>query len=88
MHKSDIKSKYSYLIFFYIDTRENKLEKKQMATLLFSGIVMDQYKEVSETLNSVDVTAKANKVRKLTMKQMMQESFFHGATRFGDNFIA
>ena len=59
-----------------------------MATLLFSGIVMDKYKEVSETLNSVDLTPKTGTVRKLTMKQMMQESFFHGATRFGDNFIA
>ena len=59
-----------------------------MATLLFSGIISDKYKEVSETLSSVDVSPKTSVVRNLTLKQMMQESFFHGATRFGDNFIA
>jgi len=58
-----------------------------MATLLFSASVAEQYKEVSEVIQSVDMAPKAN-VRVKSLKELMQESFFHGATKFGDNFIA
>ena len=58
-----------------------------MATLLFSQTIAEQYKEVSEVINSVDTTKKQD-VRVKTLKELMQESFFHGATKFGDNFIA
>lgn len=72
---------------FYIDTREKKEKKeKKMATLLFSTKVSDIYKEVSDVIKTVDVTNKDVRVK--TMKEIMTESFFHGATRFGDNFIA
>ena len=57
-----------------------------MATLLFNTKIADTYKEVSEVINSVDITNKD--VRSKTLKQLMNESFFHGASRFGDNFIA
>lgn len=57
-----------------------------MATLLFSTAVATKYKEVSEVINSVDVNKKD--VRRKSMKEIMTESFFHGSSSFGDNFIA
>lgn len=58
-----------------------------MATmLLFSNIVTDTYKETSEAVNSVDLNKRY--VIKKTLVDMMKQSFFHGASRFGTNFIA
>ena len=57
-----------------------------MATLLYSQSIVDKYKEVSEVISSVETDKKD--VRKKTMKEMMQESFFHGAGWMGYNFIA
>lgn len=57
-----------------------------MATLLLSSAITDKYKEVSEVINSIDVTQKDVRIK--SMREIMQESFFHGASRFGDNFIA
>lgn len=57
-----------------------------MATLLFSQTVSDRYKEVSEVINNIE-TDKKN-FRKKSMKDLMQESFFHGASWIGYNFIA
>ncbi len=57
-----------------------------MATLLFSQTISDKYKEVSDVINNVEINKKD--VRKKTMKDIMQESFFHGAGWMGQNFIA
>lgn len=57
-----------------------------MATLLYSQSIADKYKEVSEVISSVETGKKD--VRRKTMKEMMQESFFHGAGWMGYNFIA
>ena len=57
-----------------------------MATLLFTSTIAEHYKEVSEVIKSVDIQNKDIRVK--TIKQIVQESFFHGASRFGDNFIA
>lgn len=57
-----------------------------MTTLLFSTKVSDTYKEVSEVIKSVDTTNKDVRIK--SMKEIMKESFFHGASNFGDNFIA
>lgn len=57
-----------------------------MATLLLSQTVSDKYKEVSEVINSIEVNKK--ELRKKTMRELMQESFFHGAGWIGYNFIA
>lgn len=58
-----------------------------MATLLFSSEITNTYKEVSEVIDNIDVTNKV--VRKMSLKGMMQESFFHGSSMFGRaNFIA
>ena len=58
-----------------------------MATmLLFSDAVTSAYKDTSKAIKEVDLSNK--KVVKKTLTQMMKQSFFHGANRFGTNFIA
>lgn len=58
-----------------------------MATmLLFSDAVTSAYKDTSKALKEVELNDK--KVVKKTLTQMMKQSFFHGANRFGTNFIA
>ena len=58
-----------------------------MATmLLFSDAVSSAYKDTSKSLKEVELNDK--KVVKKTLSQMMKQSFFHGANRFGTNFIA
>ena len=57
-----------------------------MATmLLFSDAVTSAYKDTSKALKEVDLSDK--KVVKKTLTQMMKQSFFHGANRFGTHFI-
>ncbi len=58
-----------------------------MATmLLFSDAVTNTYKDTSKALKEVDLSDK--RIVKKTLSQMMKQSFFHGANRFGTNFIA
>ena len=58
-----------------------------MATLLlFSDAVTSTYKTTSEAIQNVEVNNK--RVIKKTLSQMMKQSFFQGANRFGTNFIA
>jgi len=54
---------------------------------LFTNTVSDAYKETSEAIK--DVKLNNNLVVKKTLVEMMKQSFFHGANRFGSyNFIA
>jgi len=55
-------------------------------TLLFSKTVTDTYKETSDALNDVDLNNR-HVIRK-SLVEIMRQSFFHGASRFGTNFIA
>lgn len=55
-------------------------------TLLFSNTVSDIYKQTSDAVNSVDLNKKY--VIRKTLVEMMKQSFFHGASRYGTNFIA
>lgn len=58
-----------------------------MATmLLFSDAVTSAYKNTSKAIQEVELNEK--RVVKKTLTQMMKQSFFHGANRFGTNFIA
>ena len=51
-----------------------------MANQLFSQVVADYYKASSESINTV--------AKRKSLKGIMQESFFHGASYLGANFIA
>ncbi len=58
-----------------------------MATLLlFTDSISNTYKKTSEELKEVDLSGR--KVVRKTLTQMMKQSFFQGANRFGTNFIA
>ncbi|MBR1460514.1 hypothetical protein IJ596_02625 [bacterium] len=60
-----------------------------MATLLlFSDAVTNTYKSTSEAINDVHENLNNKRVVKKTLSQMMKQSFFQGANRFGTNFIA
>lgn len=55
-------------------------------TLLFTNSVTDVYKNTSDAINAVDLNNKH--VIKKSLSEIMKQSFFHGASRFGTNFIA
>jgi len=55
------------------------------ATMLLRQTISQQYKKVSEDLDPI---ANKKKVRKKSMRDLMQQSFFHGANWMGSNFIA
>ena len=58
-----------------------------MATMvLFTNTVSDAYKQTSDAVNSIDLNSKH--IIKKTLVDIMKQSFFHGASRFGTNFIA
>lgn len=54
-------------------------------TLLFTDVA-EKYKKTSMALNEVNLDNR--KVIRKTLVEMMKQSFFHGASRFGTNFIA
>lgn len=62
------------------------IHRKKSVIPLHSNSVSDKYKAVSEVLNTVETHKKD--VRKKSMKEMMQKSFFNGASWLGSNFIA
>ena len=51
-----------------------------------SSLVLGQYQKSVEAIENTVVGNVRN--RKRTLQQVMQESFFAGANRFGNNFIA
>ena len=51
-----------------------------------TSIVSSQYQK---SINDIENTKVGNKIkRRKNLQQVMQESFFYGANRFGNNFIA
>ncbi len=58
-----------------------------MATmLLFSSAVTDNYKATSDAIKDVKLNDKL--VIRKSLTELMKQSFFHGANRYGTNFIA
>ena len=58
-----------------------------MATmLLFSDAITQTYKDTSKAIDEINLDER--KIVKKTLSQIMKQSFFHGANRFGTNFIA
>ncbi len=54
--------------------------------LLFSNAISEQYKETSQAINDVKLNDKL--VIRKSLTELMKQSFFHGANRYGTNFIA
>lgn len=61
------------------------INNEEPKVLLHSQAIVERYKMVSEVLNPKPVTKKA---KKKSMKDLMQESVFHGKNWMGSNFIA
>ena len=55
-------------------------------TLLFGNSVAEKYKETSKAIS--EVKFETRQVLRKTLVEMMKQSFFHGASRYGTNFIA
>lgn len=55
-----------------------------MAKFVFSQTVADRYRKMAESMNDANKRIK----KTMTMKTIITESFFHGASWMGQNFIA
>ena len=62
-----------------------KVEKTQVAQYI-SSLVCGQYQKAVQDIENTKIGNKLT--RKRSLQQVMQESFFYGANRFGNNFIA
>ena len=54
--------------------------------MFMTSVANEYYKKSIEDINNVAIGNKA--VRRKNFQQIMKESFFYGANRFGNNFIA
>ena len=69
------------------DTPQTKETNEILPQKMFVTSVADEYyKKSIEDINNTTVGNKA--VRRKNFQQIMKESFFYGANRFGNNFIA
>ena len=69
------------------DTPQTKETNEILPQKMFVTSVADEYyKKSIEGINNTTVGNKA--VRRKNFQQIMKESFFYGANRFGNNFIA
>jgi len=64
----------------------NEVNQETSASKYLTSLVSNQYaKSVSDIANTVTDN---KRTRKRSLQQVMKESFFAGANRFGTNFIA
>ena len=61
-------------------------EKDTTISKYMTSLVSSQYQKSVNEINSNTTSNRAKRRRNL--QQVMQESFFYGANRFGNNFIA
>ena len=65
---------------------ENQAVIETPVSKYITSLVCSQYQK---SVNDIENTVVGNKLkRKRNFQQIMQESFFYGANRFGNNFIA
>ena len=72
--------------FDLVVTVEDETPVETPVTKYISSLVCGQYAKAVEEIENTTV---GNKIkRKKNLQQVMKESFFYGANRFGNNFIA
>ena len=72
--------------FEAVATVENDEKVETPVTRYISSLVCGQY---AKSVEDIENTRIGNKLkRKRNLQQVMRESFFYGANRFGNNFIA
>ena len=63
-----------------------EVKEENSVTKYLNSLVTSQYQK---SVEDIENTVVGNKLkRKRSLQQVMQESFFYGANRFGNNFIA
>ena len=63
-----------------------EIQEESCVSKYMTSLVSGQYKKSVEEIENTTV---GNRIkRKRSLQQVMQESFFYGANRFGNNFIA
>ena len=62
------------------------VQEETCVSKYISSLVCGQYQKAVEDIENTKVGNKV--IRKRSLQQVMQESFFYGANRFGNNFIA
>ena len=68
------------------DIKVNVENEVSAVSQYITSLVSANYQKSVEAIENTKV---GNKIlRKKTLQQVMQESFFYGANRFGNNFIA
>ena len=65
---------------------EEEVQEETCVSKYISSLVCGQYQKSVEDIQNTKVGNKI--VRKRNLQQVMKESFFYGANRFGNNFIA
>lgn len=85
----DINTVSSYLNEYDADVQTvtpEEAEQKTEISMYISSLASMQYKKSIDDINN---TKTDNIIkRKRNLQQVMRESFFYGANRFGNNFIA
>ena len=61
-------------------------EKENTVSKYITSLVSSEYQKSIEDIQNTKVGNK--RIRKRSLQQVMQESFFYGPNRFGNNFIA
>ena len=75
-------------LFDVIDNPPSEGQSEDVAPqkMFMTSVANEYYKKSIEDINNVAIGNKA--VRRKNFQQIMKESFFYGANRFGNNFIA
>ena len=72
--------------FDAVETVESEVKEETSVSKYISSLVSGQY---AKAVEDIENTVVGNKLkRKRNLQQVMRESFFYGANRFGNNFIA
>ena len=72
--------------FEAVKTVDAEVKEENSVTKYLNSLVTSQYQKSVEDIGNTVVGNKLK--RKRSLQQVMQESFFYGANRFGNNFIA
>ena len=72
--------------FEAVATVEDDIQVETPVTRYISTLVCGQYAKAVEDIENTKVGNRLK--RKRNLQQVMRESFFYGANRFGNNFIA
>ena len=72
--------------FEAVETVDADTVKESSVSKYLTSLVSSQYKKSVEDIENTKVGNRV--VRKRNLQQVMRESFFYGANRFGNNFIA